>query len=189
MNCDVNYDANHDIGLKSYGVPNVIRISGIVGESIVDGPGIRYVIFAQGCPHGCEGCHNETALDFSGGREYEVQKIIEEIEKKPLIDGVTFSGGEPFCQPAAFMGIAAKLKEKNINIVTYTGYTYEELSALAERDGYVKGLLGYTDILVDGLFVLEKRDLSLQFKGSVNQRYIDMNMTRRRGALSVIEGF
>jgi len=168
--------------------PDAIRIAGVVRESIVDGPGIRYVVFAQGCPHGCKGCHNEATHDFSGGYVCETDKIVSEIEKNPLLSGVTFSGGEPFCQAGGFLSLARKLKERNTHIVSFSGYTYEELAALSETDEGVRGLLGCIDVLIDGRFVLEMRDLTLQFKGSSNQRYIDMNATRGSGALVVLEG-
>ena len=165
----------------------MIRIAGVVKESIVDGPGIRYVVFAQGCPHNCKGCHNEAALDFSGGQEYETEKILSDAGKNPLLSGVTFSGGEPFSQPEAFLYLAVKLKEKNIHIVAYTGYTYEELVKLSEENEKIKKLLEHIDILIDGRFVLEKRDLTLQFKGSSNQRYIDMNAAREQGRPVILE--
>jgi anaerobic ribonucleoside-triphosphate reductase activating protein len=162
---------------------STVRIAGVIKESIVDGSGIRYVIFAQGCPHHCRGCHNEATLDFEGGEEYELEKIINDIEKNPMLSGVTFSGGEPFSQPEAFFELAKKLKEKNKNIITYTGYTYDELLEMSKESDFVKGLLEYTDELIDGRFVLEKKDLQLQFKGSTNQRHIDMNATRATGNL------
>ncbi|MCL1808470.1 MAG: anaerobic ribonucleoside-triphosphate reductase activating protein [Clostridiales bacterium] len=167
--------------------PGIIRVAGLVRESIVDGPGIRFVVFAQGCPHRCEGCHNEAALDFSGGYELETGKIMLEIEKNPLLSGVTFSGGEPFCQPEGFLRLARKLKEKNTHIISYSGYSFEDLEALAEQDEDVKELLGRIDILIDGRFAIEERDLALQFKGSANQRYIDMNATRESGGLVVLD--
>jgi len=166
---------------------NTIRIAGIVKESIVDGPGIRYVVFAQGCSHGCQGCHNEAALDFSGGEDYEIEQIISDIGKNPLLAGVTFSGGEPFSQPEAFLNLAAELKQRNINIWAYTGYTYDELIKLSEENQAIQKLLGHIDVLVDGRFVLEKRDISLQFKGSSNQRTIDMNATREQGGVVILE--
>lgn len=166
---------------------STIRIAGVVKESIVDGPGIRYVIFAQGCPHRCEGCHNEATLDFEGGEDCELEKLITDIEKNPLLSGVTFSGGEPFSQPEAFFEIAKRLKTKNRNILIYTGYTYEELLALSKENSAVNGLLALADTLVDGRFILEQRDLSLKFKGSSNQRYIDMNATRTQGNLVILD--
>ena len=166
---------------------DTIRIAGVVRESIVDGPGIRFVVFAQGCPHRCRGCHNEAALGFRGGKMCDVGKLLLEIKKNPLVSGVTFSGGEPFCQPEGFLSLALKLKEENINIISFTGYTYEELMALAEENQYVGRLLCNIDVLIDGRFVLEKKDMTEQFKGSTNQRYIDMQATRERGGPVVLE--
>ena len=166
---------------------STLRIAGVVKESIVDGPGIRYVVFAQGCPHNCEGCHNETALDFEGGYECELQIIEIDIARNPLLSGVTFSGGEPFSQPEAFFELATRLKKKDLDIMIYTGYTYEELIELSKENGAINGLLALTDTLVDGRFILAERDLSLKFKGSSNQRYIDMNATRARGTLVVLD--
>ena len=156
-----------------------IRIAGVVRESIVDGPGIRYVVFAQGCHRKCGGCHNESTHDFSGGKDADINEIMSDIEKNPLLSGVTFSGGEPFCQPEGFLSFARKLKEKKINIVCYTGYTLEELIALQEEKKSVGKLLDNIDILIDGPFIFEKRDLTLQFRGSSNQRYIDLNAVRK----------
>ena len=167
--------------------PDTVRIAGIERESIVDGPGIRFVVFAQGCPHRCMGCHNEATHDFFGGREIEIEKILVEIEKNPLLSGVSISGGEPFAQPEAFLSLAEKLKERNINVLMYSGYTYEELIALSRNNGSIKGLLDNIDVLIDGRFVLEKRDLLLAFRGSSNQRYIDMNETRKLGRVVTVE--
>jgi anaerobic ribonucleoside-triphosphate reductase activating protein len=128
-------------------------------------------------------------LDFEGGQEYQIEDIVAEIKKNPLLSGVTFSGGEPFSQPEAFLELAAKLKENNTNVLIYSGYTYEELVALSTENEAISGLLALTDILIDGRFVLEERDLTLQFKGSTNQRYIDMNATRGTGELVVLNEF
>jgi len=167
--------------------PSTIRIAGVVRESIVDGPGIRFVVFAQGCPHHCKGCHNEATHDFSGGKDVTIEKLMDEVVKNPLPSGVTFSGGEPFCQPEGFFSLAVKLKEKNLNIAAYTGYTYEELAGLPTKNESLKKLLDNIDILIDGPFIEEKKDLTQQFKGSSNQRYIDMNETRTRGKLVVLD--
>jgi len=166
-----------------------LRVAGVVKESIVDGPGIRYVVFSQGCPHKCKGCHNEAALDFSGGKEYETERILLEVSKNPLLAGVTFSGGEPFCQAEAFSVLATELKSenKNINIWAYTGYTYEELLELSKENESVKEMLTRIDVLVDGRFVLEKRDISLRFKGSSNQRHIDVKSTMEKGEVILLE--
>ena len=146
--------------------PDKIRIAGVVRESIVDGPGLRFVVFCQGCPHGCPGCHNEATHDFSGGYDCEIEKILSAIEEDPLLDGVTFSGGEPLCQPAAFHVLAQEIKRRfpGKNIVTFTGYTYEELQPLAAQDPDLAGLLDLTDLLIDGRFVEAEKDLTLQFR-------------------------
>ena len=166
---------------------NTIRIAGVVRESIVDGPGLRFPVFCQGCPHHCEGCHNMATHDFSGGYDCEISRILEAIDENPLLDGVTFSGGEPMCQPEAFYNLAVQVKERGLNIVTYTGFTYEELITMGESNIGVKKLMDLTDILVDGRFVLEERDLTLPFRGSANQRLIDMNLTRELGKLTLAE--
>lgn len=162
-----------------------IRIAGVYRESIVDGPGIRFSIFSQGCRHNCEGCHNPETHDFKGGYDCDIDKIVEEILKNPLLDGVTFTGGDPMFQTEGFYLLAKKIKEKrnDLNILIYTGYTYEELLEISKEDEYAEKLLELTDYLIDGRFVLAERDLSLLFRGSSNQRFIDMNKTRKRGAI------
>ena len=164
--------------LKDY---NTIRLAGVVRESIVDGPGLRFTVFCQGCPHGCEGCHNPATHDFEGGYDCEISKIIAAVDENPLLDGVTFSGGEPMCQPEAFTVLAEELKKRNLNIMVYTGYTYEELLRLAETRPAVRKLLELTDYLVDGRFILAQRDLTLPFRGSTNQRILDMKQTLAAG--------
>ena len=168
---------------------DTIRIAGVVRESIVDGPGFRFTVFCQGCPHNCEGCHNQATHDFSGGYDCDISRILESIDKNPLLDGVTFSGGEPMCQAEAFCSLAAEVKKRNLNIVTYTGYTYEELLIMSEKDIWIKKLLDLTDILIDGRFILSQRDLTLLFRGSRNQRVIDMNLTRNSGKLTLAEKY
>ena len=170
--------------LNSY---NSIRIAGVVRESIVDGPGFRFVVFCQGCPHGCPGCHNPATHDFEGGYDCELQKIIDAVDANPLLDGVTFSGGEPFCQPEAFYELGVELKKRNLNLLAYTGYTYEELISM--EDESVNKLLSILDLLVDGRFVLEERDLTLLFRGSKNQRVIDMNLTREKNQVILAEKY
>lgn len=168
---------------------DTIRIAGVVRESIVDGPGFRFTVFCQGCPHNCEGCHNQATHDFSGGYDCDISRILEAIDKNPLLDGVTFSGGEPMCQAEAFCSLAVEVKKRNLNIVTYTGYTYEELLIMSEKDIWIKKLLDLTDILIDGRFILSQRDLTLLFRGSRNQRVIDMNLTRNSGKLTLAEKY
>lgn len=152
-----------------------LRIAGIVRESIVDGPGIRFAVFSQGCPHHCKGCHNETTHDFAGGYDCDLHRIITEIDRNPLLTGVTFTGGEPFCQPKAFYELGILVKERGLNIVAFSGYTLEELEEMAKTQNDIKKLLNIIDILIDGPFLLEEKDLTLEFRGSRNQRIIDMN--------------
>ena len=153
---------------------NVIRIAGLVEESIVDGMGVRFVVFVQGCPHHCPGCHNPNTHDIDGGYDIEIDEIVSKIEKNPLIDGVTFSGGEPFCQAGGLAKLAKKLKKLGYNIWTYSGYTLEELIGRSKEDEDIKKLLSLIDILVDGRFEEDKMDYTLKFRGSSNQRIIEM---------------
>ena len=148
-----------------------IRIAGFIPESIVDGPGIRFVVFTQGCPHHCPGCHNPQTHDFRGGRLEDTENLISSIARNPLLKGVTISGGEPFCQPEAAAELAKAAHACGKDVLVYTGYTFEELLA-----GGVKGahaLLEETDLLIDGRFELEKKSLLLRFRGSSNQRALD----------------
>ncbi len=156
-----------------------IRIAGVVKESIVDGPGIRYTVFTQGCPHHCPGCHNPQTHDFSGGTVTDTQKIAEDIAKNPLLKGVTFSGGEPFEQPEALCELAEQVRAIEKDIVIYSGYTFEQL--LEKKNPAVQKLLSMAYILVDGRFVMEEKDLTLQFRGSRNQRLIDCQKSLAAG--------
>lgn len=165
-----------------------IRLAGIVRESIVDGPGIRFTVFCQGCPHACEGCHNPETHDFAGGKDISIERLLEEIDKDKLLAGVTFSGGEPFCQAEAFACLGREVKERGLNITVFSGYTLEELQDMAVQRADVRELLELTDILIDGPFINELRDLTLQFRGSSNQRVIDMNETRKTGELAIWKG-
>ncbi|WP_027398513.1 anaerobic ribonucleoside-triphosphate reductase activating protein [Anaerovorax odorimutans] len=151
-----------------------LRLAGVIRESIVDGPGIRFAVFSQGCPHHCKGCHNEQTHDFNLGYDCDINKIIYEIDKNPLISGVTFTGGEPFCQAKAFYELGLLIKERDLNIVAYSGYTFEQLKEMAKDDESISNLLGIIDILIDGPFILEEKDLTLEFRGSKNQRIIKM---------------
>lgn len=165
----------------------MVRLAGVVRESIVDGPGIRFTVFCQGCPHQCPGCHNPATWDFDSGFDTRISRILEEIDKNPLLGGVTLSGGEPFCQAVAMSELAAEVKSRGLHLVTYTGYTCEELLENASLGGNdaeaVKKLLFFTDWLIDGPFVLEKKDLQLHFRGSSNQRIINMQATLQKGEI------
>lgn len=165
-----------------------LRIAGIMRESIVDGPGIRFAVFCQGCPHACPGCHNPETHDFNGGSEVSVERIIEEFDKNPLLAGITFSGGEPMCQPEGFAALGKLVKERGKTITIFSGYTLEQLLARAKENKATAELLMMCDVLIDGPFVQAKRDLTLQFRGSSNQRVIDMNRTRKEGKIVLLEG-
>lgn len=151
-----------------------IRIAGTVNDSIVDGPGMRLTIFTQGCPHHCRGCHNPHTHDFDGGKEVTLQSLLNIAKANPILDGVTFSGGEPFCHARKLAELGAKIKKEGLNIVTYTGYVFEHLLENADGENCWKQLLDVTDYLVDGPFELDKRDILLQFRGSSNQRILDV---------------
>lgn len=151
-----------------------IKLFGTANDSIVDGPGIRYAVFTQGCPHNCEGCHNPKSHDPNGGYFEETGSIINKVKANPLLDGVTLSGGEPFMQAKACAEIARAAHDMGMNVVTYTGFTFEELMQGANAENGFDELLEATDILVDGKFVLEKRSIDLNFKGSSNQRLLDV---------------
>ena len=157
-----------------------LRIAGTVNDSIVDGPGIRFSIFVQGCPHNCPGCHNPQTHDFSGGELIDTDVLLEKIKGNPLLDGVTFSGGEPFCQADTLAALGKQIKALGLNVVTYTGYTFEQLYESREKNGWGK-LLEVTDILIDGPFIQALRDWEIKFRGSSNQRFLDCQPILRDG--------
>lgn len=149
----------------------MLNLSGIVSDSIVDGPGIRLCVFSQGCPHHCNGCHNPETWPFQGGTPMEEETIVEIARSNPLCRGVTFSGGEPFAQAAGFARLARLLKEAGYEVASYTGYTFEQLlTGTAEQ----RELLEAIDILIDGPFLLEQKSLEAPFRGSKNQRILDV---------------
>lgn len=162
-----------------------IKIAGIVEESIVDGPGIRYTIFIQGCNHFCKNCHNEKTHDINKGYFVEDDFLLSEIMKNPLIDGVTISGGEPFLQADKLKSLARKIKEQNISLICYTGYTIEEIISSKDEDKIA--LLNLVDYLIDGPFIEEEKDLNLNFRGSKNQRIIDVKKTFLENKIIVVE--
>ena len=155
------------------------RLAGKVQDSIVDGPGLRLTVFVQGCPHHCPGCHNPETHDFAAGQEADTEEMLSLLRDNPLLCGVTLSGGEPFCQCTAMEEIARGAHALGKTVWAYSGYTYEQL--LAREDA--AALLTQCDVLVDGPFEQEKRSLSLQFRGSTNQRVIDLNRTRETGEI------
>ena len=148
----------------------MLNLSGIVSDSIVDGPGIRTCIFCQGCPHHCEGCHNPETWEFGVGTPMDTETLAGIARSNPLCRGVTFSGGEPFAQAEGFAELAELLAADGYEIASYTGYTFEHL-----RDHGTpaqKKLLTLLDVLGDGPFVLAQRSLELVFRGSANQRIL-----------------
>jgi anaerobic ribonucleoside-triphosphate reductase activating protein len=157
-----------------------LRIAGTVNDSIVDGPGIRFTIFTQGCPHNCEGCHNPQTHDFNGGTLVDTDELLEKIKSNPLLDGATFSGGEPFCQAPALAELGKQIHALGLNIVTYTGYAFEQLYAERDKHGW-GALLAVTDYLIDGPFILAQKDWVIKFRGSSNQRYIDCQASLAAG--------
>ena len=161
-----------------------IRLAGIVDESIVDGKGIRMTVFTQGCPHHCPGCHNPQTHDFTGGTEADTDEIFERFCENPLLRGITFSGGEPFCQPVPLKALADRVHSVKKDVTIYTGWTYEQLIAMHDPD--VDALLSVCDVLVDGPFVESLKDPDLLFRGSENQRLIDMRATRETGNVVVL---
>lgn len=158
-----------------------LRVCGIESESIVDGKGIRFVVFVQGCPHHCKGCHNPQSHPFEGGTVMQIQDIFRRIRENPLLKGVTFSGGEPFCQPEPLTELARMVHEIGLDVTTYTGYRYENLVNMHRAE--VDELLEQSDVLVDGPFILKQKDLTLRFRGSRNQRVINLKETRRMNEL------
>lgn len=158
-----------------------LRIAGIIKESIVDGPGIRLVVFAQGCKHHCPGCHNPETHSFTGGKLVSIASIMEMVKSNPLLDGLSFSGGEPFEQAKMFAELAKMAKALKLSIVTYTGYTYEEI--IARKNPGWEELLSQTDLLIDGKYDISWKNLLLRFRGSENQRIIDLNKTMKEKTL------
>ena len=149
----------------------MLELSGIVSDSIVDGPGIRTTIFAQGCPHHCPGCHNPETWAFGCGTLIPAEAALEIVQSNPLCRGVTFSGGEPFAQAEGFATLARMLKAAGKEVASYSGYTFEQLLECTESQ---RALLETIDVLIDGPFLLAEKTLELPFRGSRNQRILDV---------------
>ena len=164
---------------------DTLKIAGTVSDSIVDGPGLRLAIFTQGCPHRCEGCHNPQTHDFDGGEDVTLESLLEKIKSNPLLDGVTYSGGEPFCQAEGLYELGLEIKKLGLNIITYTGYTFEYILEHSDEENCYEKLLSVTDYLIDGPFVLDKKNILLKFRGSSNQRII--NVPKSLAAKKVVE--
>ena len=156
-------------------------------DSIVDGPGLRAVLWTQGCSHHCPGCQNPQTWDFNGGGLVPISMVLDAIDELEYQDGITFSGGDPMFQPEACNIVAEHAKKKGLNIWVYTGFTYEELMKLIPKNSSYLEFLKKIDVLVDGRFVEEKKDLSLLFRGSSNQRLIDMPKTLKTGNIVLFD--
>ncbi|MCR5833536.1 MAG: anaerobic ribonucleoside-triphosphate reductase activating protein [Selenomonadaceae bacterium] len=149
-----------------------IRIAGLVPESYVDGDGIRFAVFMQGCLHNCKGCHNPQTHALDGGKLIDTDEIIAAVKKNSLLDGITLTGGEPLLQIEAATELARVAKSLGLTVWCYTGYVFEQLPENSAT------LLDYVDVLIDGEYIEDLRDLNLQFRGSSNQRIIDVKKTR-----------
>jgi len=158
-----------------------MQIAGLVPESVVDGPGIRFVVFAQGCPHRCPECHNPQTHDFSGGECRPVSRILDQFRELPMVSGITLSGGEPFCQARPCASLAREVKKLGKSVVVFSGFTYEKLMEKRHQEPDVSDLLSCTDILIEGPYLKEQRDLALAYRGSANQRVIDMAQSLASG--------
>ena len=152
----------------------LIRLAGIAENSLVNGKGLRKVFFSQGCSHHCDGCFNQHTWEFAGGRMFDMDELVQKVKDEPFLDGVTFSGGDPFQQADKFAYLAKKLHEANINIWAYTGYTFEELMKLAQTNPHIKQMINNVDVIVDGRFMKDKMSENLKYCGSSNQRVIDV---------------
>lgn len=164
-----------------------IRLSGIAYESLVNGPGIRRVFFSQGCKHNCKGCFNPDTHDFNGGENRNMDELIESVLDNPMIKGVTFSGGDPLEQAEKFAYMAKAFKKNNLNIWCYTGYTYEYIREHKDENNGWNELLNNIDVLVDGKFEEENMQEDLKFRGSTNQRIIDIKESLNHGKIVTLD--
>ncbi len=161
-----------------------IRLAGdLQSDSIVDGTGVRTVIWTQGCGHHCPNCHNPGTWDFDGGEEVDVDDVIDRINDLECQDGITFSGGDPFYQPAACAVIAKAIRKTKMNIWCYTGFTFEQLLKMSKKDKAIMDFLKNIDVLVDGLFIQRLHSYNLKFKGSSNQRIIDVTKSLKNNKI------
>lgn len=158
-----------------------MKVAGIEKESLIDGPGINYTIFTQGCPHRCPGCHNPSTWDITGGYELGLSIIKKDIENSPLLTGITFSGGEPMRQYDEVKELAEWAQKKGLAVILYTGYRMRNSSGVFDKhcpEGLLPAFkldaedLKLFDYIIDGPFILEKRDLNLLYMGSKNQRLL-----------------
>jgi anaerobic ribonucleoside-triphosphate reductase activating protein len=163
-----------------------LRIYGTADDSIVDGPGIRFAVFAQGCHHHCPGCHNPGSQPFAGGREVDVAELQQMIAANPLLAGITLTGGEPFEQPGPLLELAVWAHGRGLNVWAYSGYLYEQLAA-GEPSPLAAELLAQCDVLVDGPFVESQASYESRWRGSTNQRIIDIPASLQAGAAVLLD--
>ena len=164
-----------------------IRLSGIAYESLVNGPGMRRVFFSQGCKHNCKGCFNPDTHDFNGGEDRNMDDLIKDVIENPILRGVTFSGGDPWEQADKFAYMAKAFKEHRLSVWSYTGYKFEYiLEHKNERKGWSE-LLNNIDVLVDGKFEEDIIEDGLKFRGSSNQRIIDIKESLKQGKVITLD--
>ncbi len=158
-------------------------------DSIVDGPGIRAVIWTQGCGHHCKGCHNPETWNFEEGIDCSINDIKKQLDDLKNHDGITLSGGDPLFQPEACYEIAKHAKKLGYNVWCYTGFTFEQLMVMKHHNPHILKLLEQLDVLIDGRFILEQKSLNLKFKGSRNQRIIDVPASLKENKAIIIEKY
>ena len=164
-----------------------VRLSGIAYESLVNGPGLRRVFFAQGCKHNCKGCFNPETHDFEGGEEFNIDSLIDDVKSNPMLKGITFSGGDPLEQGESFAYMAKKFKEIGLNIWVFTGYKFEYILENLDKIAGWRELIENIDVLVDGRFEETLKNDSLKFKGSSNQRIIDVKSSLMEKKVNLLE--
>lgn len=164
-----------------------VRLAGIAYESLVNGPGMRRVYFAQGCRHNCEGCFNKDTHDFNGGELKDMDELIDDAVGNPMLKGITFSGGDPVEQAESFLYMAKAFKKAGLNIWCYTGYTFEEVLNKMKENKSLKELIDNIDVLVDGKFEINKKRDGLRFKGSTNQRLINVKESLKKNEIITVK--
>ena len=164
-----------------------VRLAGIAYESLVNGPGMRRVFFAQGCRHNCEGCFNKETHDFNGGELKNMDELINDVITNPLLKGVTFSGGDPLEQAESFSYMAKAFKKKDLDIWCYTGYTFEQILNMMKENKSLKELINNIDVLVDGKFEINNKKDGLRFKGSTNQRLINVKESLEKNEIITVK--
>lgn len=165
-----------------------MKLAGIEDNSIVDGPGIRMAIFISGCKHHCKYCHNPQTWDFNYGKEFDTGtqlELFEKIDENDLLDGITLTGGDPFYSSKELIPFVKDFKSRfpDKDIWAYTGFVWEELI----KDSSRKELVSLCDVVVDGPFLMEKKDYTQSFRGSFNQRFIDVKASLEKGEVVEIE--